>query len=326
MKNKQFVLITGVAGFIGYSLAKNLLDNKTNIIGIDSINNYYDIKIKKKRLQILKKYKSFVFIKNDLQNLNKITFNLENYKIKKIFHAAAQAGVRHSIKKPEDYVKNNLIGFFNILEISRKYKVKHLIFCSTSGVYGLVKKKSLDETMQISKPIQFYAATKSSNEIMAYSYSHLYKIPVSIVRLFTVYGPWGRPDMALFIFTKQILNNKKINLFNYGNHYRSFSYIDDIVRGLKAISNHPPKSKIPYNNYNLGSGENIKLTEMIKILEKLLNKKAKIKYKKLQVGDIKSSIANISKLKKKFNFKPKVSFEEGIKKFVDWYKNFYKII
>ena len=179
--------------------------------------------------------------------------------------------------------------------------------------------------MQISRPIQFYAATKSSNEIMAYSYANLYKVPITVVRLFTVYGPWGRPDMALFIFTKQILNNKKINLFNFGNHYRSFSYIDDVVSGLKSISKSIPKSKIPYETYNLGSGEKIKLTKMINILENILKKKAKVEYKKLQVGDIQSSIANISKLKKNLKFRPKISFEEGIKRFVDWYKNFYKI-
>ena len=265
MKNKEFILITGVAGFIGYSLAKNLLDNKKNIIGIDSINNYYDVKLKKKRLNILKKYKKFKFFKNNLQSVDQ-TFNiLKKFKIIKIFHTAAQAGVRHSINKPEDYVKSNLIGFFSILEISRKFKTKHLILCSTSGVYGLVKNKLLNEKMQISKPIQFYAATKSSNEIMAYSYANLYKVPITVVRLFTVYGPWGRPDMALFIFTKQILNNKKINLFNFGNHYRSFSYIDDVVSGLKSISKSIPKSKIPYETYNLGSGEKIKLTKMINI-------------------------------------------------------------
>ena len=325
MKNKEFILITGVAGFIGYSLAKNLLDNKKNIIGIDSINNYYDVKLKKKRLDLLKKYKKFKFFKNDLQSVDQTFDILKKFKIIKIFHTAAQAGVRHSINKPEDYVKNNLIGFFSILEISRKFKIKHLILCSTSGVYGLVKNKLLNEKMQISKPIQFYAATKSSNEIMAYSYANLYKVPITVVRLFTVYGPWGRPDMALFIFTKQILNNKKINLFNFGNHYRSFSYIDDVVSGLKSISKSIPKSKIPYETYNLGSGEKIKLTKMINILENILKKKAKVEYKKLQVGDIQSSIANISKLKKNLKFRPKISFEEGIKRFVDWYKNFYKI-
>jgi len=325
MSKKNSVLITGVAGFVGFSLAIKLLKNRINVIGIDSINNYYDINLKKKRLKKLKKFNNFYFLRDNLQNKKKIFSSLRKFNIKKIFHVAAQAGVRHSITNPEDYVKNNLIAFFNILEVSKEIKIKHLIFCSTSGVYGCAKKKKLFENLSISKPIQFYAATKSSNEIMAYSYSNLFKLPISIARLFTVYGPWGRPDMALYIFTKNILSNKKIELFNYGNHNRSFTYIDDVVRGLDMISRKIPKSKIPYETFNLSSGQNIKLTKMIEILEKVLNKKAKIKFKNLQVGDIKNSIANISKLKKIHKFKPQVTFEEGIKNFVRWYKRFYKI-
>lgn len=322
---KKVVLITGIAGFIGFSLAKKLLLKKVEVVGIDSFNNYYDTKIKYRRILELKKInKKIIIIKDNLQNYKKLKIKLKKYKILKLFHLAAQAGVRHSIKNPRDYVDNNLIAFSNILELARYQKTKHLVFASSSSVYGNKNNTFLsEEKSNADFPIQFYGATKRANEIMAYSYSHLYKIPVSICRLFTVYGPWGRPDMALYIFVKNIISGKKINLFNRGNHQRSFSYIDDVVNGLILVGNKIPKKKL-FETYNISSGKYIYLKQYLKAIEKELGLKAQITLSKLQDGDVKSSIADISKIKK-IGFKSKTPLNVGIKKFVLWYKNYHKI-
>ena len=322
---KNIIVITGIAGFIGFSLAKKLLDNKVDIVGIDSFNSYYDTKIKYNRIKELKKInKKINIIKDNLQNIKILKKKLSRYKIDKIFHLAAQAGVRHSIKKPKDYVDNNLIAFANILEIARYKKINHLIFSSSSSVYGNNNNKLLSEIKSNADfPIQFYGATKRSNEIMAYSYSALYKIPISICRLFTVYGPWGRPDMALYIFVKNIISGKTINLFNKGNHQRSFTYIDDVINGLILVSNKVPKKNF-FEIYNISSGKQIYLKQYLKAIENELGIKANVNLRKLQVGDVKSSIANISKIKK-IGFKSKTSLNVGIKKFVLWYKNYHKI-
>ena len=336
MKN-NFDLITGVAGFIGFSLALKLLKKNKLVLGIDNLNKYYDINLKKSRLKILKKYKNFSFLKIDLTNDFILKKKLNRKKIKSIYHMAAQAGVRYSLEAPREYIKSNIIGFFNILELSKTKKVKHLIYASSSSVYGANKNFPFDEKNSCTHPIQLYAATKISNESMAHSYSSLYNLPTSGIRFFTVYGPWGRPDQALFIFTKNILNKKKINLFNYGNHTRDFTYIDDIVNGIEKIGNSIPKgnkkwnpkkpnpsfSKYPYQIYNIASDRKVKLTKYLDILEKKLNMKAKIKYLPLQKGDVPDVRSSIKKIKNKLNYKPKIKVEIGISRFVDWYKTYY---
>ncbi len=336
MKNK-FDLITGVAGFIGFSLALKLLKKKKLVLGIDNLNPYYDVNLKKARLKILKKYKNFTFLKIDLTNDSILKKKLNKKRIKSIYHMAAQAGVRYSLEAPREYIKSNIIGFFNILELSKTKKIKHLIYASSSSVYGANKNFPFDEKNSCTHPIQLYAATKISNESMAHSYSSLYNLPTSGIRFFTVYGPWGRPDQALFIFTKNILNKTKINLFNYGNHTRDFTYIDDIVNGIEKIGKSIPKvnkkwnpkkpnpsfSKYPYQIYNIASNRKVKLTKYLDILEKKLNMKAKIKYLPLQKGDVPDVRSSIKKIKNQLNYNPKINVEIGISRFVDWYKSYY---
>ncbi len=319
------ILITGAAGFIGYYISKKLLSLNKTIIGIDNLNEYYDVKIKKDRIKNLKNYKNFQFIKIDLGDLKKLDNLFKKYEIKYVVHLAAQAGVRYSIKNPSIYFKSNIEGFFNILELGRKYKIKHLIFASTSSVYGNSKKFPLNESENTDKPLSFYAASKKSNEIMAYSYSNIYKIPSTAVRFFTVYGPFGRPDMALFKFTNKILKNKKINLFNNGKHTRDFTYIDDIINGLLKLINAPPKKIIPYQVYNIGNGNPQKLIKYLKEIEKNLNKKAKIKKIPLQKGDVIKTHADIKLINKKVNYNSNTDIGEGIKIFIEWYKKYYNL-
>ncbi len=319
------ILITGAAGFIGFHLSKKLLDNKCEVYGIDNLNSYYDVELKKNRIKILKKIKNFHFFKIDLRHKNKIDTVLKKNNIKYIVHLAAQAGVRHSIKFPEDYFKSNMEGFFNILDLSRKFKIKHLVFASTSSVYGNNTKFPLKESSNTDKPLSFYAATKKSNEIMAYSYANIYNLPVTSLRFFTVYGPFGRPDMALFKFTKLILQNKKIQLFNSGNHFRDFTYIGDIIEGIIGLISKPSKNEIPYNCFNIGGGKSHKLIDFLDEIEINLNKKAKIKNFPLQTGDVKKTHASISKLKDYSFYNPKIDINTGVKKFIDWYIDYFKI-
>lgn len=319
------ILITGAAGFIGYFISKKLLSSNKTIIGIDNLNEYYDVKIKQDRIKNLKNYNNFQFIKIDLGDFKKLDNLFKKYEIKYVIHLAAQAGVRYSIKNPNIYFKNNIEGFFNILELSRKYKIKHLIFASTSSVYGNSKEFPLKESENTDKPLSFYAATKKSNEIMAHSYSNIYKIPSTAVRFFTVYGPFGRPDMALFKFTNKILNNKEINLFNNGKHIRDFTYIDDIISGLLKLINKPSKKTIPYQVYNIGNGNPQKLIKYLRAIEKNLNKKAKIKNLPLQKGDVIKTHADIKLINKKVNYNSNTEIDEGIKIFIEWYKNYYNL-
>ena len=335
--NKK-ILITGAAGFIGFSLAFKLLKQGKSIIGIDNINNYYDVNLKKDRLKILNKFKNFKFEKIDICNNLKLLNIFKKNKISLVYHLAAQAGVRYSLEAPEAYIYSNINGFFNILENSKKFKIKHLIFASSSSVYGANRNFPFSENNSCTHPIQLYAATKLSNESMAHSYSALFNLPTSGIRFFTVYGPWGRPDQALFLFTKNILDNKKINLFNFGNHTRDFTYIDDIVDGIIRIGNQIPKknkkwkskkpdpsfSKYPFEIYNIASNKNVKLTKYLKIIEKNLGKKAKINSLPLQKGDVKDVVSNINKIKKKLNYKPKINVEIGVKNFINWYRSYYK--
>jgi len=319
------ILITGSAGFIGYHLAVKILKTKANVIGIDNVNKYYDTNIKKDRIKKLKKNKKFLFYKIDLSEYKKINNIVKKNKIKIVIHLAAQAGVRYSIDQPRAYFKSNLEGFFNILEISRQNKIKHLIYASTSSVYGDSKNFPLSEESTTDYPLSFYAATKKSNEVMAHSYSYIYKLPCTGVRFFTVYGPFGRPDMALFKFTKNIINNKSIELYNKGNHLRDFTYVDDIVEGIYLLIKKQSKKTIPYEIFNIGNGNPNKLLDYLKYIEKNLNKTSKIKNLPLQIGDIIKTHSSISKIKKYTGYKPKTDIETGIGKFIEWYKDYYNI-
>ena len=335
MKNK--ILITGSVGFIGFSLAKSFLESGYNVIGIDNINNYYSRKIKLDRLKILKKFKKFEFFKIDLRNNSKLVLSLKKYKIDIVYHLAAQAGVRHSINHPEDYVSNNLVGFFNIMNFSRINRIKHFIFASTSSVYGLNVKLPYSESDPVNHPSQFYAATKRSNELMAHSYSCIYNMKCTGVRFFTVYGPWGRPDMALFKFVKNIINRKPINVYNYGKHIRDFSYIDDVVNCLKLIKNkypnkqkkilssNPSQSIAPFQILNIGNQSKVKLTDYIKQIEKYIGISAKKNYFTLQKGDIPNSYSKMINTKKIIKYKFKVDYKEGVNNFIDWFMKYFKI-
>ena len=318
------ILITGAAGFIGYHLSKKILNKNTEVIGIDNINNYYDINLKKNRIKELKKNKKFLFYKIDICEYKKLNNIVKKNNIKYIIHLAAQAGVRYSIKEPRTYFKSNLEGFFNVLEISRHNNIKHLIYASTSSVYGDTKKFPLSEINRTDKPLSFYAATKKSNEVMAHSYSYIYKLPCTGVRFFTVYGPFGRPDMALFKFTKNILNNQPIELYNKGNHFRDFTYIDDIVDGIYSLIKKQSKKSIPYEIFNIGNGTPKKLLDYLKHIENNLNKISKTKKLPLQVGDIVKTHSNINKLKKYTSYKPKTNIKIGISRFIEWYKDYYR--
>jgi UDP-glucuronate 4-epimerase len=315
------VLVTGCAGFIGHGVTKILLHKGYKVVGIDNLNQYYDKNLKQKRLNDLKNDK-FIFYKKDIcdRNLDKIFIK---YKIKIVVNLAAQAGVRYSLKNPHAYFESNLQGFGNILELSRKFKVKHLVYASSSSVYGLNKKIPFSENDHVDKPSQVYAATKRANELMAFSYSNLYNLPTTGIRFFTIYGPWGRPDMSIFLFTEKILSGKKLDLFDKGNNKRDFTYIEDAKKLLFKVIFNPSKNKIPYEIYNIGRGRNYKIKEMIKFLEKYLGKNAKMKFSKHKKEDLKITIANNNKIMKKFNYKNFTTLEYGIKSFVEWYKKYY---
>ncbi len=320
------ILVTGCAGFIGFHLTLRLLkkNKKTIIFGIDNINEYYDKKLKLERLKILKKFSNFNFKKLDLLDKDKIYKHLRYKKIKYIINLAAQAGVRYSIDHPKSYVESNINGFFNILELSRKLKVQHVLYASTSSVYGDTKKFPISEDFETNSPLSIYAASKKTNELLAFTYSNIFKIPITGMRFFTVYGPFGRPDMALFKFTKSILNNKKIEVYNNGKHVRDWTYVDDVVNAIIKLLNKKSKENIPHQIFNIGGNNPTKLLDFIKILEKILNKKAKIKFLKLQTADVVKTHANINKLKKISGFTPSTNLKIGMNNFVSWYKGYYK--
>ena len=326
------LLITGSAGFIGFNFSLYCLKKGHNVVGIDNINDYYDRNLKKKRLNILKEYKKFKFYKKDLSDTKSIKKIFQIYKPHTVINLAAQAGVRYSIKFPMVYLNSNINGFQNILELCVKYKIKHLIYASSSSVYGLNKKVPFSTKDSTSHPISVYAATKKSNELMAHVYSNMYKLPTTGLRFFTVYGPWGRPDMSLFKFVKSIIHNKAISVYNYGNHTRDFTYIDDTVRMIYLFINKFPKkdkkisenrSIIPWRIFNLSSNRPVKLLKFIKKIEKSLNKKAKIKFLPLQKGDVEITSGSMDDTIKYLNYKPKFSLDYGIKTFINWYKKYY---
>ena len=322
MKNKNY-LITGSAGFIGFHLSKKLLSEGFNVLGVDNLNNYYDQKIKQDRNNILKKYKNYRFNKIDIKDYKKLDRIFKKNSIHGVVNLAAQAGVRYSLKNPRSYIENNINGFFNILELSKKYRVKKFIYASTSSIYGLQKKFPLKENFNTDNPIQLYAATKKSNELMATSYSHLYKMDTIGLRFFTVYGPWGRPDMALFKFTKNILKGKPIEVFNKGKHERDFTYVDDIVNGIFNIINNK-KSRFGAKIFNIGNGKKIKLLKYIQLIEKNLDRKSKKKFLPLQKGDVIKTLSDTKLIKKHYNYQPKTNVSYGVKKFIEWYISYFK--
>ncbi len=334
----QKVLITGSAGFIGFSISQKLLLENINVLGVDNFNSYYDLNLKKQRHKILKKNKSFTEIIGNIEENKFIEKILIEYKPNYIIHLAAQAGVRYSLEKPDDYLNSNIIGTYKILNALKKTKVKHFLFASTSSVYGDTCDFPYYENSRTDFPISFYAATKKSCEIMTHTYSHLYKIPTTVFRFFTVYGPWGRPDMALFKFTKLILSNKQIDIYNNGNMKRDFTYIDDLVEAIfklmssiptnkqnKEIKNDTISTVAPWRVVNIGNQKPIKLLDFIKILEKCLNKKAIYNFLSVQPGEVLNTFSNCDLLYELTNFRPNTQIEEGIKKFLDWYLTYNKI-
>ncbi len=338
------ILITGAAGFIGFHLSKKCLDEGFSVVGLDSINNYYDINLKKSRLKQLNKFNTknlnkFNFVKQKLENLNKLEEIFKKYNPQIVINLAAQAGVRFSIENPHAYINSNIVGFVNILECARKYNIEHFLYASSSSVYGGNINLPFSEKDSVDHPISLYAATKKSNELIAHSYSHLFNIPSTGLRFFTAYGPWGRPDMALYIFTKAILNGEPIKVFNNGNCFRDFTYIDDVIECIFRLIKEIPKTNLnfdksklnpnnswcPHRVFNIGNSKSIKVIEFIKIIEKVLGINAEKIFLPSQPGDVTATAADVSYLRSIINFSPETELEYGIEKFAEWYKSFYKV-
>lgn len=333
------ILVTGVAGFIGMHVAISFLERGDTVIGIDSMNKYYDRQLKLARLKKLKKFKNFIFGKMDITNKKKIINIFDNTRLDRVVHLAAQAGIRYSITNPEEYIKSNLIGFANILENCRNFKIKHLVYASSSSVYGLNTLMPFKESHSTNHPVSLYAASKKSNELLAHSYSHLYGLPTTGLRFFTVYGPWSRPDMALFKFTKSIIENKPLDVFNSGKMLRDFTYIDDITKAVVKSSDkiaikskyhnsdkpNPSISSAPFRIFNIGNDKPTSLIDYIKAIEHAVGKKAKMRLLDFQPGDVASTFSDTSQLNNWINFKPNTPIRLGVKKFVQWFREFYKV-
>jgi UDP-glucuronate 4-epimerase len=331
------VLVTGAAGFIGYSLSKRLLDSGHTVYGIDNLNEYYDVTLKQARLARLEKKSGFVFQKLDLADRPNMEILFRENAFDCVVNLAAQAGVRHSIENPSTYVDSNLTGFANVLEGCRHSKVKHLVYASSSSVYGLNTHMPFSVHQNVDHPISLYAASKKANELMAHTYSYLYNLPTTGLRFFTVYGPWGRPDMALFLFTKAILKNEPIKVFNHGKMQRDFTYIDDIVEGVIRVMKRipeanpdwssdrpdPSSSCAPYRLYNIGNNQPVALMDFVKAIETALGRKAQIEYLPLQPGDVPATYADVNDLIDDTGFKPSTPVPRGIQQFVDWYLAYY---
>ena len=330
------IFITGSSGFIGFHLSKKLLEKGHSVHGFDSMNKYYDVNLKKDRYKILKKYKKFSFTKSNLVNQKTLNKSVLRFKPKVIIHLAAQAGVRYSIEEPEVYLNSNIIGTHNVISISKKINLKHLLIASSSSVYGANSKLPFKEKDKTEMQLSIYAATKKSTESIAHSYSHLWKIPITMIRFFTVYGPWGRPDMALFKFTKGILNKKKIDIYNKGKMYRDFTYIDDIVKGITSLINKAPNIKqigkfkndslspiAPFRILNIGNTHKVYLLDFINSLEKQIGIKSRRNYMPMQKGDVTITLSDTSLLKRITGYSPKTNYRIGIKKFLNWYLSYY---
>ena len=333
------VLITGAAGFIGFGLAARLLDRGDTVYGIDNLNNYYDVNLKKARLERLSTREKFSFEKLDIADRAGMESLFARNKFDAVMNLAAQAGVRYSIENPHVYIESNIVGFCNILEGCRHSKVGHLVFASSSSVYGANTRLPFSEHDNIDHPISLYAATKKANELMAHTYAHLYGLPTTGLRFFTVYGPWGRPDMALFKFTKNILEGKAIEVFNNGNMIRDFTYVDDIVEGVVRVMDRPAepdpawnsaapdpaRSRAPYRIYNIGNNKPVQLMRYIEVLERALGKKAQIEMLPMQPGDVPATTADVSALESDIGYRPKTTVEEGVPRFIEWYRGYYKV-
>ena len=336
---KKKILVTGAAGFIGFHLSRHLLQRGDEVIGLDNLNSYYDIKLKKSRLQRLMTHSNFKFYFLDLADREGIAQLFSESKLNQVVNLAAQAGVRYSVQNPYAYVDSNLVGFVNILEGCRNSNIEHLVFASSSSVYGANKKIPFSVNDNVDHPISLYAASKKANELMAHSYSSLYGLPATGLRFFTVYGPWGRPDMALFLFTKAILEGKPINVFNYGKMKRDFTYVDDIVEGVVRIMDRvaepnpkwsgqtpdPATSYAPYKNYNIGNSQPVELMQFIETLENCLGIKAEKNLLPIQPGDVPTTYADVDDLVRDVGFKPNTSIEVGIERFVNWYRSYYRV-
>jgi len=333
------ILVTGAAGFIGFHTSKRLLDAGCDVVGLDNVNDYYDVNLKRSRLKILQGHDRFAFHEINLEDQGAVEQLFKKEAPQRVIHLAAQAGVRYSIQHPEVYIQSNIVGTFHILEGCRHNKVEHLVYASTSSAYGLNTKYPFSTHDSVSHPVSFYGATKIANELMAHSYSHLYGLPTTSLRFFTVYGPWGRPDMALFLFTKAILASEPIDLYNRGDMVRDFTYIDDIVEGVSRIvdkvpepdpdwsgnSPDPSSSLAPYRIYNIGSNNPVQLMDYVREIEKNLGMEAKLNMMPMQDGDVRKSHADVEDLIKDFDYAPKWKIKDGIKNFIQWYADYYKV-
>ncbi|MBB3229573.1 NAD-dependent epimerase [Halomonas stenophila] len=338
------ILVTGNAGFIGFHVVKCLLERGDSVVGVDVVNDYYDPTIKEARLRILEETSArtgsaYVFLRQDLADQQGVDDAFREHRPERVIHLAAQAGVRYSLENPHAYVQSNVVAFTNILEACRHHRVKHLTYASTSSVYGANTRMPFSEHESVNHPLQFYAATKKANELMAHSYSHLFGLPTTGLRFFTVYGPWGRPDMALFLFTRAILAGESIQVFNYGNHTRDFTYIDDIVEGVIRTSDDvarpnlawdsdspdPATSNAPYRLFNIGNNDPVHLSEYIEAIEEALGRKAIRERLPLQPGDVPATYADCTELEKAVGYKPATPVREGVANFVAWYREFYRV-
>jgi UDP-glucuronate 4-epimerase len=333
------ILVTGAAGFIGYHTAARLLDQGHEVIGFDNLSPYYDVSLKEARLTRLKQHGRFRFLHADLDDRTVVEATFAEERPERVIHLAAQAGVRYSIEHPHAYISSNVMGFLHILEGCRHHGVQHLVYASTSAVYGANRKLPFDVSDNVDHPVSLYGATKKANELMAHSYAHLFGLAVSGVRFFTVYGPWGRPDMSLFLFTRQILAGEPIKVFNYGKHARDFTYIDDAVEGLvrvcdllatpdpnwRAESPDPATSSAPYRLYNIGNHSPVALPDYIAAIEKALGKKAKLELVPQQPGDVEETYADVEALKAATGFQPATPLDVGVERFVAWYRDYYKV-
>ncbi len=333
------ILVTGAAGFIGAHLSKKLIEGGAEVVGLDNLNDYYDPQLKKDRMKTLAEGEGFTHVNADLADRPVMEKLFQNHGFDAVINLAAQAGVRYSLINPHSYVDTNVVGFVNLLEGCRHSGVKHFVYASSSSVYGANTKMPFTVHDNIDHPVSLYAASKKSNELMAHTYSHLFGLATTGLRFFTVYGPWGRPDMALFLFTKAILEDKPINVFNNGNMERDFTYVDDIVEGVYRVVAKPPQgnpdwtgdapdpatSYCPYRIYNIGNNNKKKLMHYIEVLEDCLGKKAEKNYMPMQPGDVPATYANVDDLKKDFHYKPDTTLEYGIAKFVDWYRDYYSV-
>ncbi len=333
------ILVTGAAGFIGFHLCQALLKKGNKIVGFDNINDYYDTKLKQDRLAILQKDSNFTFIKADLADKEKVNKTFDETNFDRVINLGAQAGVRYSLQNPDTYINSNIVGFLNILEACRHHKTAHLVYASSSSVYGMNTSMPFSVHDNVDHPVSLYAATKKSNELMAHTYSHLFGLPTTGLRFFTVYGPWGRPDMAPFLFTSAILEGRPIKVFNNGHMKRDFTFVDDIVEGVVRVADlipqsnsefdttnpDPSTSKAPYKIYNIGNNQPVELLKFIETIEEKCGKKAEKIFMPMQAGDVVATYADVSDLMKDTGFSPATPLEVGIGKFVDWYRDYYKI-